>query len=339
MSQVQINKRVKELDGLRGLAILSVVLFHYTTRFDQIYGHTHLPFSFSYGHYGVQLFFMLSGYVIYLSIQNIDLTYDFIVKRFSRLYPAYWVSIMLTFLIVSAFGLPGRESSLLDAIINFTMLQDFLSSKLLTIHHVDGAYWTLSRFIVFYIFVSLLIAFRKKDKVILICIVWTILDICIATIDKNIIHIPGKFQLILLIRESGFFIIGMMFYLLKSNKQKKFSAILIGLNLIAIFYINGIVSFFFGIGFSSLFYLCLNDKIKFLQKDIFLFFGTISYSLYLIHQNIGYVIMRALYLCTNNFLIIIIIPFSVSIVLAFAITFFIEKPIMKLLRQYALKQK
>lgn len=54
--------RILELDALRGLAALAVVLFHYTTRYDQLFGYSEpLAVNVSWGHYGVDLFFMISG--------------------------------------------------------------------------------------------------------------------------------------------------------------------------------------------------------------------------------------------------------------------------------------
>ncbi len=83
--------RIKERDALRGLAALAVVLFHYTTQFEKLFGHSNeLSWSMPYGDLGVHLFFMISGFVI---------------SRFSRLYPAYWLAIILTTAVVWTYGL------------------------------------------------------------------------------------------------------------------------------------------------------------------------------------------------------------------------------------------
>lgn len=66
MDEKSIIKRYQEIDALRGIAIFLVLLFHYTSRYDQIYGHTDMLFSFPYGVQAVQLFFMISGFVIYI---------------------------------------------------------------------------------------------------------------------------------------------------------------------------------------------------------------------------------------------------------------------------------
>jgi len=87
--------RLAQLDALRGVAALLVVGFHYTTRFDQLYGHAGEPLlSLPWGHYGVNLFFMISGFVIFMTLERTQRATDFVVSRFSRLYPAYWGALL-----------------------------------------------------------------------------------------------------------------------------------------------------------------------------------------------------------------------------------------------------
>ena len=126
--------RLLELDALRGIAAFAVLLFHYTTRYDQLYTQPGPPlFYFPYGYFGVNLFFMISGFVIFMTLNKTRYAVDFIVSRFSRLFPAYWVAIALTYSIVAVLGLPGKEVSVRDLLLNLTMFQEFLGAK-----HVDG---------------------------------------------------------------------------------------------------------------------------------------------------------------------------------------------------------
>jgi peptidoglycan/LPS O-acetylase OafA/YrhL len=66
------DNRIIELDSLRGIAALAVVFYHYTTRFDAKFQTTVITdrISFPYGHYGVELFFIISGFVIFMSVKN-----------------------------------------------------------------------------------------------------------------------------------------------------------------------------------------------------------------------------------------------------------------------------
>ena len=141
-----MNQRYSELDAIRGIAALMVVIFHYSIRYGELYGYAVAPaFGFEWGRYGVQLFFIVSGFVIFLTLDKKPHTADFIISRFSRLYPAYWVAVVITFSFVYFFPLPGREVDIKTAIINLTMVQQWVG-----VANVDGVYWTLSLELSFY---------------------------------------------------------------------------------------------------------------------------------------------------------------------------------------------
>ena len=153
--------RYTELDALRGIAALMVVFFHYSVRYGQIYGYpVDTVFHFNIGQYGVQLFFIISGFVIFLTLDKTSFAVDFLVSRFSRLYPAYWIAITLTFLIVTIFSLPGREVSIKIAIINLTMFQKWLG-----VADVDGVYWTLAVELSFYFIMFLLFTTKQINRI------------------------------------------------------------------------------------------------------------------------------------------------------------------------------
>lgn len=87
--------------------------------------------------------------------------------------------------------------------------------------------------------------------------------------------------------------------------------------------------------FFVLFLLFLKGWLKFLALPPLLFLGSTSYSLYVLHQNIGYVVMRELY--ALEFVlptwVILGAPFILSIVLAAVFTFCIERPALQFIRQ------
>ena len=102
MSQsiTQNNKtHYNELDLLRFIAALAVVFFHYTflnaVRFNQIPTYPILGDFSKYGYMGVELFFMISGFVILMTTINKS-PVDFVISRVSRLYPAFWIALSLT---------------------------------------------------------------------------------------------------------------------------------------------------------------------------------------------------------------------------------------------------
>ena len=100
--------RLECVDSLRGIAATAVMLFHYTTRYDQLFVQQQsLGFDVPWGYPGVNLFFMISGFAIFMTLDKTRRPMDFVVSRFSRLFPSYWSAVLLTFFVVSACGLPG----------------------------------------------------------------------------------------------------------------------------------------------------------------------------------------------------------------------------------------
>jgi len=99
------HERVYELDLLRFMAAFSVVMFHYSFRGAAGKpGNTFTTFNYAplagaarYGYLGVNLFFLISGFVILMSA-NGSSPRRFFISRFVRLYPAYWVCCSITFL-------------------------------------------------------------------------------------------------------------------------------------------------------------------------------------------------------------------------------------------------
>ena len=140
------QSRLVEIDALRGVAAMAVVLFHLTTRYMELFSFKALPsLSFPYGHYGVNLFFIISGFVIFMTLEKTARPMDFVVSRFSRLFPVYWAAIFVTFAVTHALGLPGKLVGFGTAMGNMLMLHG-----LFRVPHVDGVYWTLEVELLFY---------------------------------------------------------------------------------------------------------------------------------------------------------------------------------------------
>lgn len=87
--------KIQNIQALRGIAVLAVVLFHLMT-IEQKYGGTQtiLPDFFKFGMFGVDLFFVISGFVMIAvtrgKFQNLKQATRFIYHRASRIYPTYW---------------------------------------------------------------------------------------------------------------------------------------------------------------------------------------------------------------------------------------------------------
>lgn len=322
-------KRLLFIDSLRGIAAFAVVLYHFTTVYRHLYGHNFTDaYDFNYGNYGVELFFMISGFVIYFSFSKIKNGLEFLFNRIIRLYPAYWVCLLTTFLCVQYYGLPGLETSFTDMLVNLTMFQ-----KLVGVPDVDGVYWSLFSEWMFYLLMLLLFVTKQMDKILYVGAVWVVLNF----INVNVVQIPAADKLLNLYH-GVFFYSGILFYLFVSE-QKERKVVLIHLALTFLIalslYINrswlevGIVA-----GIYLVFYLCVTGRLDFMVNKVFLFLGTISYPLYLFHQNIGYIIIDQTRDFFGDSMLVIVPPIVLSLICAYLISVFIEQPILRLLKNW-----
>lgn len=145
------------IDAYRGIAILMVLAFHYTVRWPDLYGFDRVyPGWFELGAYGVHLFFVVSGLVITMTVLRSRGALHFGVRRFGRLYPALLVAALLTFTL-NAWGPESFHRSRADLLASLTM-----DAKLFGQRYVDGAYWSLAVEARFYVYVAIAWACLKE---------------------------------------------------------------------------------------------------------------------------------------------------------------------------------
>ena len=321
-----MNLRLVQLDALRGIAILMVMGFHYTARYQAIYGHPqHLDFYFPLGRYGVQLFFIISGFVIYLTLGKTKNWKDFVISRFSRLYPVYWVSVIITSGVIWTFSLPGREPSLFSMMVNMSMIQDWFS-----IPHVDGVYWTLSLELSFYLIMLFVFILDRLERIEVICIRWILFILLARGCEEYFsFQILPVIKILLILDYANLFIIGIMFYRRYVQKSHWGAIVIIFASLLLEFILHGyesgiICSLFAAMVNMAIFRNKIADII-FSAKPL-IFIGSISYSLYLLHQNIGYVMLRYLYSLEVKPVAAIPIVYLIVLGLAVLLNLLIEVP-------------
>jgi peptidoglycan/LPS O-acetylase OafA/YrhL len=134
--------RVAELDLLRFFAAAAVMVYHWTYRpvidgaiDTNAYGA--LQAVSRYGYLGVDLFFLISGFVIFWSASNRS-GLSFLASRLARLYPSFWVSVTLTLVVLWVSGRWPAELDARSAIAAYTMVAGAFGFT-----DVDGVYWTL----------------------------------------------------------------------------------------------------------------------------------------------------------------------------------------------------
>ncbi|WP_067486340.1 acyltransferase family protein [Actinomadura hibisca] len=148
-------RRLDWLDGLRGLAALVVVFEHTLNVLFPEIRHSASPW-FDFGRYGVFVFFLVSGYIVPLSLERRGNVREFWVGRLFRLYPLAAVAALLGVLLAVtavAWPLPSgvTERPWVTALAHLTMLQDLLGTP-----NVVNVFWTLSYEMVFYLLITAL---------------------------------------------------------------------------------------------------------------------------------------------------------------------------------------
>ncbi|MFE4518341.1 acyltransferase family protein [Kitasatospora sp. NPDC056783] len=146
--------RLGWLDALRGIAALSVAIYHLALPFVWLNAN-HVPRYLDPGVFGVMLFFLVSGYIIPASLERRGDVRAFWAGRFFRIYPVVVVTVVLSLLILPrghtviqgwAFDHP-----LLTLAGNGLMVQDMMG-----VTNVVGVMWTLTYEMIFYYFVTTL---------------------------------------------------------------------------------------------------------------------------------------------------------------------------------------
>lgn len=161
------DTRLRYVDALRAIAALLVLWLHVGDSFVHLDGATPLRGAWlqafasgiDLGRVGVVAFFLISGFVIPFSIRPTQPAplRTFLVKRFFRIFPAYWLSI--PFGAATGWWLWGREFGVADFLVNLTLLQDVFGMRA-----AEGLYWTLLVELVFYGLCVALLLSRSLDK-------------------------------------------------------------------------------------------------------------------------------------------------------------------------------
>lgn len=320
-------KRLELLDYCRFFAALSVLIYHYTFsginvgkvnsfQFEEVIS------SFTkYGYLGVELFFMISGFVIFFSATNRNAT-SFIVNRAVRLYPAYWFAVIFTSIVTIAFGGEQLQVYIFQVLLNLTMLQSYLG-----IMHVDGVYWTLVYEIEFYFAVYLLILFGFKKYLVQVFVSWPFVMLLslIFGLD-NFILLGGYFS---------YFAAGAIFAILseKVSTVRVFSLLITyylcvnyTITNIQITSIKNNLEYSNQVGwlmvtlFFVIFLYQISPHGRTLKLPCSRLAGNLTYPIYLIHMHVGYIVLNRFANNDNKYLVI-----SAVFVLVVLIAVFINR--------------
>ena len=335
------SPRIAELDALRGLAALAVTVYALTTHFDDVFVRSRpLLFGFPYGEQGVPLFFMISGFVIFMTLERTKSVGDFALGRFSRLFPAFWASMLITYSVVSTFGLPGSEVTIRELGLNATMMPRLLHAR-----PVDWAYWSLEFELWFYAAMVVLYSLGAFQRIVKVLQAWLVLAIISNAVllygdaDSMLYRLMGKLKTLTSLEYIHLFAIGMIFYdVRRAGAWTRGHGVALACCVGIIFWTSTPVVGVVVCLLACLLYAAATSRLPFLNAKLLGWFGYISYPLYLIHQNIGFVILRWLDRLGWEPHLALVATSAVVIGLAAAITYAVERPGMRFIRDLKLRR-
>jgi len=325
--------RLRGLDALRGLAALAVCLFHYTYSFPRVTGRAFdVGFVVSAGHYGVDLFFIISGFVIFMTLENSRRAYDFVGARVARVYPAYVASLLLTTAVVGLSSLPMLRPSLAKFLANVSMVPQVFGQDV-----VDGVYWTLAYEAGFYLFAATVIWRCGLDRVERVCAVWLAATLLLRFEPFVLWHYPYLLHMIRLATTGSFamlFIIGIMLYRICRGRARALTYIVLAAALGATFAgpltfvhpMSGTGYFLLIASCAALVWLGGTNRLPLKPLAPLIFLGDISYSFYLLHESIGWVVMSRLLAWGVSAQWTLLLTFWFALTLAFAMNRLVERP-------------
>ena len=299
-------QRFIELDGLRGLAAVAVVVGHFTSTFSTLYPDAPpSSLSFVYGQFGVQLFFIISGFVILMTAERAKRASDFAISRFTRLYPAYWIAVIISIVVGTLADVPGTQLSPLELLLNFTMVQ-----RLLLVPDVNGAFWTLAIEMQFYIIVFAILLITKcriSDRLVRwLVAAWLLIALgasaaaAVLTGGTDISLAPTIVRIVVnvtLAEYGPLFSLGMMLYVSRRNAKFEWLAVPAALTSIAAAYLLHSLTYALVIAGICLVFgiVALRTSSPVLRFRPLLWLGKISYSLYIVHVVVGYALIDVLW--------------------------------------------
>ncbi len=321
-----MNRRSVILDIIRGIAALLVVLFHYTYAYNHHSGSegiyaTRWQWSVWWGYAAVATFFMMSGYLAGASLTGRERPKPghYLVKRARRFYPAFWISMTVSS-VVLLIWYSEEAPGLLQYLANLTMI-----SRLFGVPFVDGVYWSMQCELLFCLICAGLLAVRRTDTVVKILAGWLIATIALSFTDgiKAL-----KFMRIITISEySHDFVGGIILYMAsKSVVKKSTAAWMLMLCLINSIMWHGVLTpstCFFVVTAALIAMLARLDAIvprdNLIVKAI-VWVAAISYPLYLIHEMVGFTIIRHMQAAGIIHPLAVVIPIAASMAIALIIT-------------------
>ena len=297
--------RFRELDGLRGFAALAVVFSHYTGAHNSHYPQDPAAFhDAAWGAAGVQLFFIISGFVIFMSARRANRPSDFAISRAARLYPPYWISLVFAVVLLLLHPVPGFPFTWGQALVNLTMVQRWVG-----VDNVVDVYWTLAVEMQFYVIILILLYLtrcRLSDRVVLwgsiawSVISWGVVSFAAPHVGSDPQRDPLWVKLLnnaTVAEYAPLFVLGMALYIARQTGRHRGWVAAAAVSAVgSTFVMRGMP-----LALEVLVVVLLAVTVMLRERTSVLllapvqWYGKISYSLYILHAIPGYILIHALW--------------------------------------------
>ena len=361
MESCEQKSRYVILDSYRALAALLVVAFHYFYRWSPAANTSDLlpdvPFLsdsafVAHGFLGVEFFFIISGFVIALTLQSTSSLLDFAKKRFARLFPAMLVCSVITYTVVSVLDVrPLSDVNPSDFLPSWTFVSPYFYNKLfgLNTDWVDGVYWSLFVEVKFYVFASVIYFFSPRRfllnyllfSVALCLVFWTSQVFGVDKVSNLLTHVFYA-------QYAGFFLAGIAFQrMFQSGGEFETHSVIVAavgvaysLLLYSLYpavamlndgwYASSLLTLFF-----ALFFIFVIDSplTKIFESKWLAKIGVASYSLYLLHQNVGISLLYKINLSLGSSPLWTLLVIALMIAISIFLYNYVETPARSVIRQ------
>lgn len=302
-------------NGLKGIMCLSVILYHYTYRYYELSTvFNPLTTFFRYGGViGVCVFFLMTGFLTMHTIGRFKEIggIKWLIHKYMRLYPQYAMASLIIFIVTYFYNLPFREPPTLQLfLMNLTMFPGLGGG-------LDTAHWYIMTLVYFYLEIYMIKKTESIQKL------WPYLTIILL---HSLIVISRHFKLV--DENTGIYIltyilnlqpfIGVMIYNALTINKNWWIMVLLSCILLRNIILLPVISTFI------ILLLIPKDKIyiwivRTLNCRIILSVSGISYMWYLIHQNIGYVVITICNGYYNDWISILLAMFA-TLVLSYILS-------------------
>lgn len=336
--------KVEQLTFTRFLAAISIVVFHYGGK-SFVFNNEYVDFLFKQADIGVSYFFILSGFVMILAYGDKPIinTLNYFKNRFARIYPVYFLGILLVFF----WQILTKNIDFAGFVLNVFMIQAWFPSKVLSFNSPG---WSLSVELLFYIifpffFNSFYKKINLKNGLLLVVLFWIVSQLVFnlfLLLDKSHEIFSKEFLIYNPLMHVNEFLIGNVagIYFLKELKDRKqnFDFSIVAIIMVVVLILKFPVGLNFHNGLLAIFFIPLlilislnNGILTTIFKNRFcIFLGEISFGIYILQHSVfslisAYSVNK--YFNIDNVTTVFFIRLFILIGLSAMTYVYIEKPI------------